>query len=90
MNTTKLNSIDVFIKFNFNKSCIWIDSIRFYWWWEIYLTLTRVVFEYVNIYGASMKSDEFNFNKSCIWISYLHLPYDLARHLTLTRVVFEC
>ena len=76
-------------RFNFNKSCIWIDYIRFYWWWEIYLTLTRVVFELIFDTDWFWSILKFNFNKSCIWITFKGQPMNCLFDLTLTRVVFE-
>ena len=68
-------------KFNFNKSCIWIQQIMMLMLLKINLTLTRVVFEcrrsyYIGgyvVFELNMEQNiyhnaQFNFNKSCIWI----------------------
>ena len=72
-------------RFNFNKSCIWIDYIRFYWWWEIYLTLTRVVFELIFDTDWFWSILKFNFNKSCIWIRKQHWYYFRLRRFNFNK-----
>ena len=78
------------LKFNFNKCCIWIlvpakKYIRLH-----DLTLTSVVFELLWEYIQGQTLNKFNFNKCCIWmIIYRNITKITLPNLTLTSVVFE-
>ena len=53
------------------------------------LTLTSVVFEFLNGGAHATNTVEFNFNKCCIWIIALMKVLKIPLNLTLTSVVFE-
>ena len=59
-------------RFNFNKSCIWIEIFGEVKKGDWNLTLTRVVFEYTNVVILNFRLNRFNFNKSCIWIDLIY------------------
>ena len=83
------NRIIIYVKFNFNKSCIWITLILVIGGVNLRFNFNKsciwIRFRIRIVHICLL----FNFNKSCIWI-YVILPlYLVYKNLTLTRVVFE-
>ena len=76
-------------KFNFNKSCIWIDNINDIAQKINNLTLTRVVFEYLIRLVRELLPEHLTLTRVVFELLLIISVAIVSLYLTLTRVVFE-